>query len=147
MPTATTIRRDSVDYVVVYRDGKVVTIPTNPNEHPPAQEHHFGDALESFLASYGITKEWSVALKDNGHREPECKHRGIEASQQLKVSCSCSATGEKIETVHQCDIESIRRCLPHFHPNNKDRKSWAERKPESDIYQLCDACPHFKAKG
>jgi hypothetical protein len=41
----------------------------------------------------------------------------------------------------------MQRCLPNFHPNKKDRATWAERKPESDMYQLCDACPHFQAKG
>jgi hypothetical protein len=105
-----------------------------------------GDALEELLTSYGITKEWSAALKENGNREPECGNRGRQLEQTLKVNCSCHESGEKNVPVYDCAVESIRRCLPTFHPKNSDRRKWSERKPESDIYQLCDACPHFSMK-
>lgn len=105
-----------------------------------------GDALEELPTSYGITKEWSAALKENGNREPACANRGRQLEQLLKVDCSCHESGEKNVPVYDCAVESIRRCLPTFHPKNSDRRKWSERKPESDIYQLCDACPHFSMK-
>jgi hypothetical protein len=141
-----TVSHDRGDHieVVVYRDGIETARTTKPKKERETPQP--GDALEELLTSHGITKEWAAALKENENRDPACANRGSQLEQLLKVNCSCHESGEKNVPVYDCAVESIRRCLPTFHPKNSDRRKWSERKPESDIYQLCDACPHFSMK-
>ena len=59
-----------------------------------------------------------------------------------KIKCGCSGKmKEKFHAVYRCDVH--RRCLQSLKPRGKDLTAWLARKPESDLYHLCDGCEDF----
>lgn len=62
-------RGDHIE-VVVYRDGIETTRTTKPKKVRETPQP--GDALEEFLTSYGITKEWWTEYKSQHGLPPTC---------------------------------------------------------------------------
>jgi hypothetical protein len=53
------------------------------------------------------------------------------------VKCGCGGKeNDQFHVAHVCLIH--RRCLPTLRP--ADPLAWRERKPESEIYRLCQGC-------
>lgn len=68
-----------------------------------------------------------------------CPHLGEFVGHVLVQCQTCSGNVRLKQPAHKCD--SYNRCLPTFWPIGNGLKAWVERKPESDIYQLCATCP------
>jgi hypothetical protein len=80
-----------------------------------------------------------------GEEQPEhhcrrgpCKHRG-ERTGAVKLQC-CAQGSVRPYTTHTCTI--YRACVVAFEP--PDREAWLNRKPESDLFALCEGCPDFE---
>ena len=68
-----------------------------------------------------------------------CRHMGEQVG-AVKVEC-CDGRGSIQQPAHVCALYG--RCLPRYRP--KDRTVWDARKPESDLYRLCEGCEGFAA--
>lgn len=73
---------------------------------------------------------------------PEIEYRdGI----TLMVKCNCKGDRERevFHAAHQCDHPENKHghCLPTLQlRTDEDRQAWAERKPESELYRVCQQC-------
>jgi hypothetical protein len=69
-----------------------------------------------------------------------CKHRGERITRGgVTVFVKCGCGGDDAEREHASYACAIHgRCLPGMVP--ADLEAWHARKPESDIYHLCDGC-------
>jgi hypothetical protein len=75
----------------------------------------------------------------------KCKHLGEATGTTVKVACvgckSCRNPGKVVFVNYpsfKCEV--FNRCLPDFHPGQIDLVKWDKRKPESELYHLCDGC-------
>jgi len=57
----------------------------------------------------------------------------------VTVKCGCNnKSQERMLPAHRCDEK--KRCLPTARFTPDQLTKWEARKPESDIYQLCQTC-------
>ena len=75
-----------------------------------------------------------------------CRHLGDEVANRagatVKVNCGCNGEKSKqVHAAHKCEVN--RRCLPTLTMRPSERKEWNQRKPESDLYTLCQWCKQW----
>jgi len=74
-----------------------------------------------------------------------CEHLGAAVERDgVAIMVACRCTGETKERKHASRVCEIHgRCLPTLRPVGEQRAEWLARKPESDLYHLCDGCEDF----
>ncbi len=69
----------------------------------------------------------------------ECRYRGEPAGQPMPVDCkTCKGVVRKTYQPYVCSLH--KRCIPDLVISPENLGEWKERKPESDIYTLCQGC-------
>lgn len=72
-----------------------------------------------------------------------CVHLGEPVGEILTDCETCQGRVRVKQVVHYCTaFGPCGRCLPAYIPPNQT--AWEARKPESDIYHLCNGCQKFK---
>lgn len=86
-----------------------------------------------------LTRDYKIAPRRQCKRSERCQFLGEKVG-SVKVTCNgCSGKQKQVQqAAYQCDIWD--RCLPCYKPTGEVLATWQERKPESDIYHLCNCC-------